>query len=102
MLKTRHTSGLYGMVGRLTRCLGEILLTWFGRNGEAMKMNHPKALPVCFLTEMWERFGYKILLGLLVFVLLKRFGLTDSQAAEITGGIHRAAVYHFDYCRIYC
>ena len=47
---------------------------------------HPVALPVCFTAEMWERFGYKILLGLLVFVLLKRFGLDYSQAAVIVGG----------------
>ena len=47
---------------------------------------HPIALPVCFTTEMWERFGYKILLGLLVFVLLKKFNLNDSQAAQIAGG----------------
>ncbi|MGQ4005898.1 peptide MFS transporter [Francisellaceae bacterium CB300] len=47
---------------------------------------HPIALPVCFTTEMWERFGYKILLGLLVFVLLKRYNLDDGQAAVIVGG----------------
>ncbi|QLE78381.1 peptide MFS transporter [Francisella sp. Scap27] len=47
---------------------------------------HPRALPICFTTEMWERFGYKILLGLLVFVLLKKYNLDDSQAAVIVGG----------------
>lgn len=47
---------------------------------------HPIALPVCFTTEMWERFGYKILLGLLVFVLLKKYNLDDGQAAIIVGG----------------
>jgi proton-dependent oligopeptide transporter, POT family len=50
-----------------------------------MFKKHPIALPVCFTTEMWERFGYKIILGLLVFVLLKRFNLTDAEAAGITG-----------------
>lgn len=50
------------------------------------KYKHPIALPVCFTTEMWERFGYKILLGLLVFVLLRGYGLSDSVAAQITGG----------------
>ena len=50
-----------------------------------MLKNHPAALPVCFTTEMWERFGYKIILGLLIFVLLQRFGFTDAQAAGVTG-----------------
>ena len=47
---------------------------------------HPIALPVCFTTEMWERFGYKILLGLLIFVLLKKYNLSDGEAAQIAGG----------------
>ncbi len=47
---------------------------------------HPIALPVCFTTEMWERFGYKILLGLLVFVLLRKYNLSDAEAAQIAGG----------------
>ena len=62
---------------------------------------HPVALPVCFTAEMWERFGYKILLGLLVFVLLKRFGLDYSQAAVIVGGFTGLLLYNIDNSRIY-
>lgn len=35
---------------------------------------HPKALPFLFLTEMWERFGYYLMIG--IFVLY----MTDPQA----------------------
>jgi POT family proton-dependent oligopeptide transporter len=26
---------------------------------------HPRALYVCFFTEMWERFGYYLMIGIL-------------------------------------
>ncbi len=39
---------------------------------------HPKGLPFLFLTEMWERFGYYLMLG--IFVLYMR-------ASQSTGGM---------------
>lgn len=48
---------------------------------------HPKGLPFLFLTELWERFGYYLMLG--IFVLYMR----DSQ---ITGGMGFEAKDAFD------
>lgn len=31
-----------------------------------MKTKHPKGLPFLFFTEMWERFGYYLILGIFV------------------------------------
>lgn len=46
---------------------------------------HPKALPICFLTEMWERFGYMLISMTLVFILIQRFSLDDTRANIIIG-----------------
>ena len=46
---------------------------------------HPKALPICFLTEMWERFGYMLLSISMVFILIQRFDLPDARANLIVG-----------------
>lgn len=32
--------------------------------------NHPKGLPFLFLTEMWERFGYYLMLGIFVLYMI--------------------------------
>ena len=32
--------------------------------------NHPKGLPYLFLTEMWERFGYYLMLGIFVLYMI--------------------------------
>lgn len=42
---------------------------------EAKKSNHPKGLPFLFLTEMWERFGYYLMLG--IFVLYMKASKTN-------------------------
>ena len=45
----------------------------------------PKAmLPLC-ATEMWERFGFYIIQGMLIFLITNYFQLSDSQAVLITG-----------------
>lgn len=45
----------------------------------------PKAmLPLC-ATEMWERFGFYIIQGMLIFLITNYFGLSDSQGVLITG-----------------
>ena len=46
---------------------------------------HPKALPICFLTEMWERFGNAIIASTVVFILIQRFDLPDNRANLIVG-----------------
>lgn len=48
-------------------------------------MKHPKALSICFLTEMWERFGYAIIATTIIFILIQRFDLNDSRANIIVG-----------------
>src|ERR1700748_1699676 len=46
---------------------------------------HPKALYVLFLTEMWERFAYYLLAGILLLYLKDGKGMSKSSAADITG-----------------
>lgn len=47
--------------------------------------NHPKALPYLFLTEMWERFGFYVVQGMLVLYMSKGFGFSDDHSYIITG-----------------
>lgn len=46
---------------------------------------HPRALYVLFLTEMWERFAYYLLAGILLLYLLDGKGMSKNSAADITG-----------------
>ena len=61
-----------------------------------MLKKHPAGLWVLFFTEMWERFGYYLMLGIFVLYMTdaERGGLefTDSYANGIYG-IFIAAVY---------
>ena len=43
---------------------------------------HPKGLVICFFTEMWERFSYYGMRGLLIYYLTKQFLFTDGHAAQ--------------------
>jgi POT family proton-dependent oligopeptide transporter len=45
-----------------------------------MFKNHPKGLPVLFFTEMWERFGFYLMLG--IFVLYMEAGADPVLAAR--------------------
>ncbi len=49
------------------------------------KKRQPKALPYLFLTEMWERFGFYVVQGLLVLYMTSYFGLSDSESYTILG-----------------
>ncbi|WP_150463823.1 peptide MFS transporter [Francisella sp. XLW-1] len=51
----------------------------------SVNLKHPRALPICFLTEMWERFGYAIIATTMIFILIQRFDLNDSKANIIVG-----------------
>jgi proton-dependent oligopeptide transporter, POT family len=55
----------------------------------AVKARHPKGLYVLFLTEMWERFAYYLLAGILLLYLRDSQtggkGMTAETAADITG-----------------
>jgi len=49
---------------------------------------HPKALPYLFLSEMWERFGYYLMIGIFTLYLKdkeKGFGLTEAEASDLYG-----------------
>jgi len=63
-----------------------------------MFKNHPKGLPVLFFTEMWERFGFYLMLGIFVLYMTDQnpdktgLGLDSAQAADIYG-TYLALVY---------
>ncbi len=46
---------------------------------------HPKALPFLFLTEMWERFGFYVVQGMLVLYMTKSFGFSDDKSFTVSG-----------------
>src|SRR3990167_5124740 len=47
--------------------------------------HYPKALPYLFLTEMWERYGFYVVQGMLVLYMTKAFGFTDDDSFTIVG-----------------
>jgi POT family proton-dependent oligopeptide transporter len=46
---------------------------------------HPRALPFLFLTEMWERFGFYVVQGMLILYLTQAFGFSDDKSYTIQG-----------------
>ncbi|MEO5967041.1 MAG: peptide MFS transporter [Ferruginibacter sp.] len=49
---------------------------------------HPKALPFLFFTEMWERFGYYLMIGIFLLYLKnveQGFAMTNSEASDLYG-----------------
>lgn len=52
---------------------------------QSQMKRHPQALPYLFLTEMWERFGFYVVQGMLVLYLTKSFGFTDERSYAISG-----------------
>ncbi len=46
---------------------------------------HPKALPYLFLTEMWERFGFYVVQGMLVLYFTQSYGFSDDVSYTIVG-----------------
>ncbi|MDX1901651.1 MAG: peptide MFS transporter [Gammaproteobacteria bacterium] len=46
---------------------------------------HPAALPYLFLTEMWERYGFYVVQGLLVLYMTHARGLSDDESYTVTG-----------------
>ena len=50
-----------------------------------MWKNHPKALPFLFLSEMWERFGYYLMIGIFTLYLKDveaGFAMTEKEALD--------------------
>ena len=53
------------------------------------KGKHPKALYVLFLTEMWERFAYYLMVGILLLYLIDDKtggkGFSEKMGADVVG-----------------
>src|SRR5690606_36160892 len=54
--------------------------------------NHPKGLIILFFAEMWERFSYYGMRGILIFFLTQHF-LFDDAMASSTYGSYTSLVY---------
>jgi POT family proton-dependent oligopeptide transporter len=53
-----------------------------------MWKKHPKALPFLFLSEMWERFGYYLMIGIFTLYLKdvkSGFAMSEKEAADLYG-----------------
>ncbi|MCF8416352.1 MAG: oligopeptide:H+ symporter [Crocinitomicaceae bacterium] len=53
-----------------------------------MSRKHPKALPFLFFSEMWERFGYYLMIGIFTFYLkgtVDGFGMSEAEASDLYG-----------------
>lgn len=61
-------------------------------DGEKQFFGHPRGLVICFFTEMWERYSYYGMRGLLLLYLVQHFLFTDGEANMIYGG-YIALVY---------
>lgn len=51
----------------------------------AIFKSQPKALSFLFLTELWERFGFYVVQGMLVLYMTKAFGFSDEKSFTILG-----------------
>lgn len=60
--------------------------------GDVSFFGHPKGLLILFMTEMWERFSYYGMRGLLIIYLTQHFLFSDEQSALIYGA-YTALVY---------
>jgi POT family proton-dependent oligopeptide transporter len=47
-----------------------------------MLKNHPRGLSVLFFTEMWERFGFYIMIAVFVLYMDEQFGWDDSRKGD--------------------
>ncbi|MDX1910743.1 MAG: MFS transporter, partial [Saprospiraceae bacterium] len=54
-----------------------------------MFKNHPSGLPFLFLTELWERFGYYLMIGIFLLYMTDSehggLAMTRSQGTDIFG-----------------
>lgn len=53
-----------------------------------MWKKHPKALPFLFFSEMWERFGYYLMIGIFTLYLKDAetgYGMTEAESADLYG-----------------
>lgn len=53
-----------------------------------MWKKHPKALPFLFFSEMWERFGYYLMIGIFTLYLkntTRGYSMTEAESADLFG-----------------
>lgn len=63
-----------------------------GKPRDASFFGHPKGLAILFFTEMWERFSYYGMRGLLILYLTQHFLFSDERSAVMYGA-YTALVY---------
>jgi POT family proton-dependent oligopeptide transporter len=54
----------------------------------SMFKQHPRALPYLFFSEMWERFGYYLMIGIFTLYLKdvkEGFSMTEAESADLYG-----------------
>ena len=61
------------------------------RDGKTI-MGHPRGLVILFLTEMWERFSFNGMRGLLIIYLTQHFLMSD-ESSTLLYGAYGALVY---------
>ena len=52
------------------------------------RAHHPKGLPYLFFSEMWERFGYYLMIGIFTLYLKDAtagFNMTEAEASDLYG-----------------
>ena len=57
-------------------------------NATGADRKHPKALPFLFFSEMWERFGYYLMIGIFLLYLKhveQGFAMTNTEASDLYG-----------------
>jgi hypothetical protein len=57
-----------------------------------MKLNQPKALPILFATELWERFDFYSLLSIFTVYMTTKLGMSDGDACLLFG-VYTAFAY---------
>ncbi len=67
-------------------------LTDHGAAGERTILGHPRGLLILFLTEMWERFSFYGMRGLLIVYLTQHFLFSDEKSSLLYGA-YTALVY---------
>ena len=55
-------------------------------------LGHPRGLVILFFTEMWERFSYYGMRGLLIIYLTQHFLMSD-ESSSVLYGAYGALVY---------
>jgi proton-dependent oligopeptide transporter, POT family len=71
---------------------GKFMAKTTGASTDRGFFGHPRGLAVLFLTEMWERFSYYGMRGLLIIYLTQHFLFSDERSAVMYGA-YTALVY---------